>query len=163
MSEAAPDVFVIEPMTNLEELRTLLRRRWGETLMMFGRSWKLGDYDAYVARDAAGDIVGLVTTAAQKSTRLTLTLDNFSDRPGVGRLLLDFVTALGRKEGARCLRILTTNDNTPALRYFQKLGFKIVAFYPGAIAVYRQVAPTLPTIGVDGIPVRDAIELEIDL
>jgi ribosomal protein S18 acetylase RimI-like enzyme len=163
VSLAPAPTFVIEPMMDTEALRTLLRRRWGETLMMFGRSWKLGDYDAYVARDAGGTIVGLVTTVVQRSTRLALTLDSFSDQPGVGRLLLDFVMTLGRDEGARSLRVLTTNDNTPALRYFQKRGFKIVAFYPGAIAVYRQVAPTLPEIGVDGIPVRDAIELEIDL
>lgn len=155
--------FVIEPMADLDELRLLLRRRWGETLMMFGRSWKLGDYDAFVMRDSGGNILGLVTTVVQKSTRLALTLDNFSDQPGVGRRLLDFVMALGREERARSLRVLTTNDNTPALRYFQKRGFRIVAFYPGAIAVYRQVAPTLPEIGVDDIPVRDAIELEIDL
>lgn len=163
MSGIPDPAVVIEPMTDLEALRALLRRRWGETLMMFGRSWKLGDYDAYVARDAKGAILGLVTTVLQKSTRLALTLDNFSEQPGVGRMLLDFVMAMGREEGARSLRVLTTNDNTPALRYFQKRGFKIVAFYPGAIAVYRSVAETLPEIGVDGIPVRDAIELEIDL
>lgn len=163
MNSASTTEIVIEQMLDLDELRALLRQRWGETLMMFGRSWKLGDYDAYVARDAAGTIVRLVTTVVQKSTRLALTLDNFSEQPGIGRLLLDFVMTMGREEGARSLRVLTTNDNTPALRYFQKRGFRIVAFYPGAIAVYRQVAPTLPEIGVDGIPVRDAIELEIDL
>ncbi|MCZ8185269.1 MAG: GNAT family N-acetyltransferase [Beijerinckiaceae bacterium] len=155
--------FRIEPLTDLDLLRDLLRRRWGETLMMFGRSWKLGEYEGYVARDEKGAIVGLVTTALQRSTQLALTIDSFVEHKGIGRLLLDFVIEQGRNQGARSLRVLTTNDNTPALRYFQKRGFRIVAFYPGAIAIYRPVFMTLPEIGVDGIPVRDAIELEIDL
>lgn len=153
----------IEPLEDLDALRLLLRRRWGETLMMFARTWRIGDYNALVARDHEGEVAGLTTYSLLKTTMLMLTLDNFSTRPGVGRLLLDHVTALAREQGARSLRVLTTNDNTTALRYFQMRGFKIVAFYPGAIAVYRAVTPTLPEFGQDGIPVRDGIELEIDL
>lgn len=160
MTEAS---YVIEPLTEPDILQALLRRRWGETLMMFGRTWKLGDYQAFVARAQDGEVLGLVTYAMQKTAILALTVDNFSDQPGIGKALLEKVVTLGRQSGAKVLRVLTTNDNTPALRYFQKLGYKIIAFYPGAIIAYRTVAPTLPQIGVDGIPVRDAIELEIDL
>jgi ribosomal protein S18 acetylase RimI-like enzyme len=154
---------VIEPLADLVLLQTLLNRRWGDTLMMFGRAWKSGDYSALVARSPSSDILGLVTYAMQKSTILVLTLDNFSREPGIGRAMLEQIAVIGREARARQLRVLTTNDNTPALRYFQKLGYRIVAFYPGAIQVYRAVAPNLPEIGVDDIPVRDAIELEIDL
>lgn len=153
----------IEPLADIETLRTLLRRRWGETLMMFGRTWQLGEYSALVAYNAAREPIGLATYAFQKSAMLGLTLDNFSSVPGVGGKLLTALSEIGRKEGAKTLRVLTTNDNTPALRYFQMRGYRIVAFYPGAIAVYRTVTPTLPETGVDGIPIRDAIELETNL
>ncbi|HUN12322.1 MAG TPA: GNAT family N-acetyltransferase [Rhabdaerophilum sp.] len=155
--------FRIEPLTDTELLKALLSRRWGEDLMMFGRTWKRGEYQAIVARDEKGEVLGLATHALQKSTILALTIDNFSERRGIGKALLDHVAEIGRQQGGRALRVLTTNDNTPALRYFQKLGFRIVALYPGAVMIYRTVAPNLPEIGVDGIPVRDAIELEIDL
>ncbi len=153
----------IEPLTDTELLRALLRRRWGETLMMFGRAWQPGEYSALVAYDAERQPVGLVTYAIQKSTLLGLTIDNFSSQPGIGRLLMAALTEIGRQQGAKALRVVTTNDNTPALRYFQIRGFRIVAFYPGAIAIYRAFTPGLPEKGVDGIPMRDAIELEIDL
>jgi ribosomal protein S18 acetylase RimI-like enzyme len=155
--------FTIEPLVDQTEMQALLSRRWGDTLMMFGRAWKIGDYAALVARDRKGEALGLATYALQKATMLVLTVDNFSETRGLGKALLEAVEALARQQGARALRVLTTNDNTPAIRYFQKLGFKMVAFYPGAITIYRTVARDLPEIGVDGIPVRDAIELEIDL
>ena len=43
--------FRIEPLTDTELLKALLSRRWGEDLMMFGRTWKRGEYQALVARD----------------------------------------------------------------------------------------------------------------
>lgn len=155
--------FTIEPLVEKPCIRDLLARRWGDDLMMFGRTWKIDEYDALVARDEKGEILGLATHAFQKSTILALTIDNFSEVRGVGKALLNRVAEIGRQRGARVLRVLTTNDNTPALRYFQKRGFRIVALYPGAIMIYRTIARNLPEIGVDGIPVRDAIELEIDL
>lgn len=153
----------IEPLTDVAILGSLLQRRWGETLMMFGRIWKPDEYLALVAYNANREILGVVTYATQKSMMLALTLDNFSPLRGVGYALLLGVMAIARKQGARTLRVVTTNDNTPALRYFQKLGFRIVAFYPDAVSIYRTIAPDLPKIGVDSIPVRDSIELEMDL
>ena len=159
---AEPEI-TIEPLADAALLQELLLRRWGVTLMMFGRTWKPEDYLSLAAYDANREIVGLATYAMQKTTMLALTIDNYSGIRGVGRALLERVAAIGREQGARALRVVTTNDNTPSLRYFQKLGFRIVAFYPGAVAVYRAIAPHLPEFGVDGIPARDAIELEIEL
>lgn len=163
MDGAARQTISCKALSDADILNALLRRRWGETLMMFGRCWKPGEYQAIGAFDSQGDVVGLLTYALHKSTMLVFTLDNFTDRPGIGSALLARISDIGRSEGARALRVMTTNDNTPALRYFQVRGFRMAALYPGAIAVYRLVTPTLPEIGVDGIPVRDAIELEMDL
>lgn len=160
---ALPKGFRLTKITDPEIIRTTLRRRWGESLMMFGRQWRLGDYQALAIIDTAGDIIGFATYATMKTTLLALTIDSFTTSPGVGKMLLAEISAIGRQQGLRALRVLTTNDNTPALRYFQMRGFRMVALYPGAIAVYRAITPTLPETGVDGIPVRDAIELEIDL
>lgn len=146
-----------------EILSALLARRWGDKLMMHGKTWKPGDYNGIGFYSEAGDVLGLATFAMQRNTILALTVDNFSTIAGVGKALLEHLMALGRDAGMTTLRTMTTNDNTPALRYFQKRGFRLVAFYPGAIATYRTFASSLPEIGVDGIPVRDAIELEIAL
>jgi hypothetical protein len=39
----------------------------------------------------------------------------------------------------------------------------LVAVYPNAIAESRKLKPEIPEIGIDGIPLRDEIELELRL
>ncbi len=57
--------------------------------------------------------------------------------------------------------MITTNDNTPAIRFYQKRGFSLVAVHRNAIAESRKLKPEIPLAGVDGIPIRDEIELEL--
>ncbi len=158
MNVLAPDI-TIAPLDDLAEVGGQLRKRWGDSLLMHGKVWMLGEYKAIAAK--RGDmLLGMVTYAFDKNTLLVLTLDNFSEEKGIGGRLLDAVSERGRAQGATLIRVMTTNDNTPSLRYFQLLGFKLVAFYPGAITNYRVFVPSLPETGVDGIAVRDALELE---
>ncbi|MDP2975645.1 MAG: hypothetical protein Q8N45_05465, partial [Anaerolineales bacterium] len=70
--------------------------------------------------------------------------------------------AAGR-EKCRRLFVVTTNDNTPALRFYQKRGFVIAAVRINAIEQSRKLKPEIPFAGEDGIPIRDEIELEMIL
>lgn len=62
-----------------------------------------------------------------------------------------------------CFRLwlITTNDNLAAIGYYQKRGFSLVAVHRNALEEARKIKPTIPLIGIDGIPLRDEIELEI--
>lgn len=57
--------------------------------------------------------------------------------------------------------MITTNDNMKALRFYQKQGFVLKALYPNALEESRELKPEIPKIGIDNIPLRDEIELEI--
>ncbi|MEM6284414.1 MAG: GNAT family N-acetyltransferase, partial [Chloroflexota bacterium] len=59
--------------------------------------------------------------------------------------------------------LITSNDNTPALRYWQKRGFEIIAVHRDAITEARRLKPEIPLVGMDDIPIRDEIELEMRL
>jgi hypothetical protein len=50
-----------------------------------------------------------------------------------------------------------------ALGFYQKRGFEIVAVYCGAVNESRKRKPSIPLIGYNNIPLRDEIELEINL
>jgi ribosomal protein S18 acetylase RimI-like enzyme len=154
---------IVEDVHDHELITKLLRPRWGETLLMMGKVWRLGDYQVKIARDNKNEILGMITYAIDRARLFVFSVDNFSSIKGVGNLLMEVVKKAAQREDAKTMRVLMSNDNTPSLRYFQMRGFKIVAFYPGAIAMYRSLIPTVQSIGVDGIPVRDAIELEIDI
>jgi hypothetical protein len=60
--------------------------------------------------------------------------------------------------------LVTTNDNMRALRFYQRLGWELVAVHRGAVDRAREtLKPEIPRVGNDGIPLRDEIELEYRL
>jgi RimJ/RimL family protein N-acetyltransferase len=59
--------------------------------------------------------------------------------------------------------LITTNDNTAALRFYQRLGFDLVALHRDAVDAARSIKPSIPLVGNDGIPIRHELELELRL
>ena len=65
-----------------------------------------------------------------------------------------------RRHGARRLWLVTTNDNTHALRFYQRRGFDLVRLDRGAVDRARVLKPSIP-LENDGIPMRHELELEL--
>ena len=80
---------------------------------------------------------------------------------GVGSALLEAMKKKAREFGCRRMWLITTNDNLPALGFYQKQGFHLVRVYPNAMERSRKLNPTIPLVGIDGIPLRDELELEV--
>lgn len=74
------------------------------------------------------------------------------------------VADLARSRGCRRASLLTTNDNTPALRFYQRVGWDLVRLRHGAVDEWRRtVKPSIAERGLDGISISHALELEIQL
>jgi N-acetylglutamate synthase-like GNAT family acetyltransferase len=82
---------------------------------------------------------------------------------GAGVALLDAVVAHARENGWIRLWLITTNDNTDALRIYQRSGWKWVAWHRDAVTRSRPLKPELPAVGAHGIPIEHEIELEFPL
>ncbi len=80
---------------------------------------------------------------------------------GIGSALLDAVKDVAASAKCKRLWLTTTNDNMAALRFYQKRGFSLVAVHRNALEQSRRLKPEIPWIGIDGIPLRDEIELEL--
>lgn len=65
------------------------------------------------------------------------------------------------KAGCTHLRLITTNDNLKALCFYQKRGFSLIALHRGAIEEARKLKPEIPKLGMDAIPIRDELELDL--
>ena len=65
--------------------------------------------------------------------------------------------------GCSRITLITTNDNLPALRFYQKRGFDMVRLYRNAVEHSRKIKPEIPLTGMDGIPLKHEIELEMTL
>ncbi len=139
----------------------LLAERWGSAQVVTRGRVHQGDrLPGFVAR-AGGRLAGLLTYAVAGGELEVVSLDSLEPGAGVGTALL----ARAREEavalGCRRLWLITTNDNTPALRFYQRRGLTIAAVHVGAIAQSRRLKPSIPLTGMDGIPIRDEIELEV--
>jgi len=107
--------------------------------------------------------IGLVTYRLAGDECELVTLDSWEENIGAGTILIEAVKQAALKAGCSRLWLITTNDNLHALGFYQKRGFHLVAVRPNALAESRKIKPSIPEIGMHGIPLRDEIELEIQL
>ena len=82
---------------------------------------------------------------------------------GAGTALLEAVVEHARKEGWHRLWLTTTNDNTDAIRMYQRDGWEWVGFHRDAVDEARKLKPELPETGNHGIPLKHEIEFEYPL
>ena len=134
--------------------------RWGAGFVVSrGQVYHPHQLPGFIVR-RGGAIVGLATYHLDAGTCQVVTLDSLLPGHGLGTALLQAVRAAALAAGCRRLWLITTNDNLPALRFYQKRGFRLVAVYPGALEQSRRLKPDIPLLGLDGIPLRDELELE---
>lgn len=110
-----------------------------------------------------GERAGLATYEITGDQCELVSLNSTREGRGIGSALVEAVIAAARE--ARCTRLwlITTNDNLLALRFYQKRAFHLVAVHRDALEASRRLKPEIPLIGMEGIPLRDEIELEMRL
>jgi len=158
--------FRIEPLElDRRQLATqLLTEAWGAPVIVSrGKLHHVDQLPGFVAIGDNNNILGLITYHIDGDACEVVTLNSAVEQVGVGTALLHAVADAARAAGCRRLWLITTNDNTPALRFYQKRGFLLSALYPGSIAEARRLKPQISLTGIDGIPLRDEIELAMPL
>lgn len=143
----------------IEVARGRLAAAWGEPILMRGRAWPLADCDVLIA----GDFAGLLAFSRDEAPIVeVVALNAFTPRQGVGTALLAALPGrLG--PGFTQLRLGTTNDNLDALRFYQRRGWSLAALRPGAVDQARAQKPSIPRVGDYDLPLRDEIDLVLDL
>jgi GNAT superfamily N-acetyltransferase len=144
-----------------EPVAALLTERWGSPVVVSrGIRHDLRELPTLVA-EQDGDIVGIVTYAPADDDAEVTSLDALRPDHGVGTALLDAVIDVALAAGWRRLWLVTTNDNTHALRFYQRRGWQLVAVHRGAVDEARRIKPEIPERGNDDIPIRHELELEL--
>ncbi|HEY3088521.1 MAG TPA: GNAT family N-acetyltransferase [Jatrophihabitantaceae bacterium] len=144
-----------------ERVARQLADRWGSPVVVSrGIRHDLRELPTLVAEED-GDIVGIVTYAPASDEAEITSLDALRPDHGVGTALLDAVIDIALGAGWRRLWLVTTNDNTHALRFYQRRGWQLVAVHRDAIDDARRLKPEIPARGNDDIPIRHELELEL--
>jgi GNAT superfamily N-acetyltransferase len=140
--------------------RTVIRERWGgDTVVGAGREFRPVDLPGVVA-EADGERAGLATYEIDADACELVTIDALTIGGGIGGALVEAVAAAARAAGCARMHLVTSNDNLPALRLYQRHGFRLTALRPGALDAARAHKPQIPAVGHAGIPIRDELELE---
>jgi ribosomal protein S18 acetylase RimI-like enzyme len=134
---------------------------WGSTgVASRGRLHDLRELPALAVR-GQGRLLGLAFYSIENGECELVAIDTMDPGHGVGTLLLDSVFERARIEGCSRVWLVTTNDNTAAMRFYQRRGMRLVAVHPGAVDAARAtLKPEIPAIGHDAIPIHDEIEFE---
>lgn len=139
-------------------------RGWGaDFIVSRGRKVFAADLPGFVARSPEGGPLGLVTYEIIGNRCEIVTLDAFEKFQGIGTELIGHVKTAARAAGCKRLWLITTNDNIDAIRFYQRRGFTIAAVHVNALAHSRELKPSIPETGSNGIPIRDEIEFEMSL
>jgi ribosomal protein S18 acetylase RimI-like enzyme len=140
-----------------------LRESWGAPdVVSRGRLRDASQLDALVCEEN-GERLGACTLELRDGDCELVTIDAFAAGRGAGTALLEAAVERARAEGCGRLWLITTNDNTGALRFYQRRGLRLVALHPGAVDDARRLKPQISETGHDGIPIRDELELELRL
>lgn len=146
-----------------EMVERFWEEHWGGTTMVSrGKLYHAKEFPGFVAKDGE-EIVGLLTYRVEVDECEVMSLDSLQEGVGIGSALMEAVKEKAIAMNCRRLWLITTNDNTHAIRFYQKLGYKLVAVHRNALDESRKLKPQLPLVGFDGIPLRDEIELEMIL
>ncbi len=141
----------------------LIGDRWGSAVVVTrGRPHDAPRLAGFVAI-RRGSPAGLATYAIDGAQCELVTIDSLAPGLGIGTALVGAVAGVARAAGCERLRLITTNDNLAAVRFYQKRGFHIAAIHLNALEVSRGIKPEIPLTGIDGIPLTDEIELDLRL
>jgi len=148
---------------DLPLLRQVWKENWGdEFVVAHGVVYRPDPLDGFIALDGQ-EWVGEITFIFSQDGCEIVTLDSLREGQGLGTKLINSVIAEARKQNCKRVFLITTNDNLNALGFYQKRGFEMVKINRGAVNESRKIKPGIPLIGMNNIPLRYELELEIVL
>jgi len=141
-----------------ETVRELVRRFWGEEEQLtFGRKFMVAELPTYAAK-VGNNIIGFVsfTEADDAIIIAALGVLPLYQGSGVGIGLVEKVEDEAKRMHKKRLLVSTSNDDLPALAFYQSLGFQIYEVKLNVIAEkHGEISD-----GIGGLPVRDELRLQ---
>jgi ribosomal protein S18 acetylase RimI-like enzyme len=160
-----PPVYEIRPVDKTDEqwIDILLQEWWaGSNIITRGKTHHVDEYPGFVALQG-NQRAGLITYHIDGKECEITSLNSLAEGKGVGTALVKDVKEKAKEAGCKTIFLITTNDNTGALHFWQKRGFRITAVRLNTLEETRKAKPGIPLTNDEGIPIKDEIELEMGL
>jgi N-acetylglutamate synthase-like GNAT family acetyltransferase len=153
----------IIPSENLHKNKIIkfFTTHWGSPKMVISSGiFDCSALDGFAILNVEDQIIGMITYVLNQNECEVISLDSLEEGKGIGSSLLQEVEIAAVQHKCDRVKLITTNDNLSALKFYQKRGFQLVKIHKNAVRKARELKPEIPLIGNDGIPLRDEIELE---
>ena len=139
--------------------RELFARDFGRTkIVAYGEVMDIDQMPALVAVRYADPSGALAYRLHGDALHIVaLATDPMWQRSGVGSYLVAEAELLARKLTIPRVIVSMTNDNLPALYFYQRRGYFVAEWIPNAVAKHSKSASL---VGFAGIPIRDEVRLE---
>lgn len=134
---------------------------WGSVLA--ARRGELVDTSTLggVVATLEGHRAGLALTLLRGDELEVVSISTSVPRRGIGRALME--RCFDEARSLRCRRawLVTTNDNIPAIAFYQHVGMDLRAFRRHAVTASRRLKPEIPLRNSEGLPIAHELEFEL--
>ena len=138
---------------------------WGNPIVTRGNIIDVHTLQGFVAVDN-GELVGAILYEIKNNDCEIVVLYSLTESIGAGTNLINTVTSLAKSNSCKRVWLITMNDNTHAIRFYQRRGFNLKAVHINAFDVTRKLKKmpiSEDILGVDNIPIKHEFEFEIVL
>jgi ribosomal protein S18 acetylase RimI-like enzyme len=145
-----------------ERALDILHREFrGRQLVAGGEPVSMNEAELLVAETEGGVSGALAWRRRDQALHIVaLATDPMWQRAGVGGYLLAEAEAMARRHGVSRVLVTMSNDNIPALYFYQRHGYRVAAVLRDAIAAQPR---NRGLTGFAGIPILDEIQLSKEL
>ena len=151
-------IYEVLPNEEKKRIREFVQRYWGEKEQLtFDRKFIVAELPTYAAK-LGNNIIGFISFTEVDDATILVALGVLPkyQSSGVGKSLIAKVEAEAKRRTKKKLLVSTSNDDLPALAFYQSLGFQIYEVKPNVIAEkHGRVFE-----GIGGLPVRDELRLQ---
>lgn len=148
---------------NRTEVNRFLQDNWYSTdIILRGRVVDMTLAEGIVVYES-NIIIGLITYEISNGECEILSLDSKRENEGIGTELIWHVIEIAKSNNCNKVKLITTNDNINAIKFYQRRGFDMARIYHNALDISRQLKPSIPLKGEFDIPLMHEIEFEMTI
>jgi len=146
-----------------QEVETIAANSWdGLNIAVHRELYNLRDLPCIIAL-SDNRVIGYCYYRILNGECEIMAIESMQKNSGVGSALIKRVNELASAEKCTRVYLQTTNDNTNALRFYQRRGFNMCEIRFNELEYARKLKPVIPLVGEDDIPLLHEIELEMVL
>ena len=152
----------ILPLTDTNRIAVdrFIKEEWGGPMIVtLGNLYDSSVLPGFIALENE-QAVGAILYRMDGSECEIVVLYSLLENHGIGSALIHKVIDTAKAHDCRRVWLVTSNDNTHAIRFYQKFGFALKTVHIGSFEAVRRLKPWVPMNGIDGIPLAHEFEFE---